>query len=108
MSLFKDLYILNHSLAIFSIHYNRDYPSYYNEDMFDINHFQSATLSSCIKHCADYTVGNLQDSGAVCTGVAYVNGICWIKNGIGEDSASYPNNKAVSAIMHLLNMAPIV
>lgn len=104
----ENVYSLNNSLLIFSIHQDVDYPSYYNEGtMFDIDHLPLDTLSLCINSCANLTLTTENDHGDACTGVAYINGLCWRKNGISEDSTSYTNVGAFSAIMHLLDMVPI-
>lgn len=106
-SLEGDLYVLNNSLVVFNTHNDRDYPSYYNEDMWDIDNHTIADLSLCIMSCVDYTVQQDNDKGPICTGVAYIDGYCWRKNGISEDSEFYTNDGAVSAIMHLFNIVPL-
>ena len=103
----KDLYVWNNSLVIFSIHSNRDYPSYYNGDMYDIDSYPIASLSLCIQSCVDDTIFYENDKGPICQGVAYINGLCWRKNGVSEASNSYLNTQAVSAIMHQLKIASI-
>lgn len=70
--------------------------------MFDFDHLFSANLSHCIKPCVDYTAQHDYNEGTLCTGVAYINDICWRKNSISKYSAFYRNYEAVSAIMHLL------
>lgn len=103
----KWFYLSNDSLMIFSIHEGKDYPSYYNDPMYDIDASPVANLSLCIKTCAEYSKAHDADRGPMCTGVAYINGLCWRKNAISEDSTSVANVQAVSAILHFLNMASI-
>ena len=98
----QDLYLLNSSLVIFRLHNNKDYPSYYNDDMFDIDYLPIASLSHCIKSCAEYTVLHENDTGSTCQGVAYISGLCWRKSGFSEGSNPVQVYGAVSAIMHLL------
>ena len=103
----QDLYVSNNSLVIFSIYNNTDYPSYYNDDMFDIDTRPIDSLSLCIRSCVDYSISHSNDKGPVCQGVAYISGLCWRKNGFSEGSTFYSNKKAISAIMHLLQMTQI-
>ena len=95
-------FVYNNSLAFFSIHDQTDYPSYDNQDLYDIDNAPVADLNQCILTCANMTERNGIDKGPRCNGVSYVNGICWRKSGINEGSQPMTSDNAVSGIMHLL------
>lgn len=104
-----EFYVFNETLlAIFSVYDKINYLSWLNKGtMFDISNWPMANLSSCIQSCIDHTEKDLSDVEPTCTGVAYIDDLCWLKTRIYEDSVSIKKSDAVSAIMNLLHLASI-
>ena len=91
----------------FTIHDNTDFqagPSYGNPAVQDFHLEHTSDIESCMSLCTQYNFGLPPNDGSeapLCSGVVFfVDGSCWLKWGLGENSRPVTNNQAMAAVLH--------
>lgn len=98
-----DPVLANGSAMIFKVQYQTDYPAV--NGIWDIYMYPSPSLSPCISECALLSSGaqtGPNGNSVTCTGVSYVYGHCFLKNGVQGSGQSNNNQSVTSATLQLL------
>jgi len=107
----NELYTVNGSIVVFKIHCGVDFgagPEYSNPGIYDLDTFSGSDLNGCITHCLNNNAPLAYDNLGVdrlCSGISFLNGVCWTKRGVTENAVRRNVGAGGSAIMHLLAAA---
>lgn len=77
-----------------------DYPVSANPGLIDIGVKDQANWAACAESCAQQTLTNRTSP---CNGMTFVNGSCWMKNGLYRYSSGIPSDTIISGLLYYLH-----